>query len=75
MSGGEVEEKLWVDPVCIESRPRIVTSVDGVKAMHMSISVLTRKADNLSLAKSRVRLLLIVPKPKDNKFLPAFKCG
>jgi len=53
--GGTVREIVFIDPIYAERRPRICVSIDGIQAMHNTISCLTRKVDNLvaTLAKCR----------------------
>ncbi|CAK9041415.1 Hypothetical protein (Fragment) [Durusdinium trenchii] len=45
--GGTLREIVFVDPIYADRRPRICVSIDGIQAMHKTISTLTRKVDNL----------------------------
>eukprot|EP00931_Biecheleriopsis_adriatica_P011835 TRINITY_DN11291_c0_g1_i1.p1 TRINITY_DN11291_c0_g1~~TRINITY_DN11291_c0_g1_i1.p1 ORF type:complete len:2953 (+),score=642.70 TRINITY_DN11291_c0_g1_i1:144-9002(+) len=53
--GGIVNEVVFVDPIFADRRPRICVSIDGIQAMHATISTLTRKVDNLVLSLSQCR--------------------
>ncbi|KAF4677318.1 hypothetical protein FOL47_002246 [Perkinsus chesapeaki] len=45
--GGRMNEIVFVDPLHDSYRPRMLVSLECVKAMHRAISILTRKVDNL----------------------------
>eukprot|EP00929_Paragymnodinium_shiwhaense_P061241 TRINITY_DN3057_c0_g1_i1.p1 TRINITY_DN3057_c0_g1~~TRINITY_DN3057_c0_g1_i1.p1 ORF type:complete len:3657 (-),score=1085.17 TRINITY_DN3057_c0_g1_i1:136-11106(-) len=45
--GNRIQEVVFLDPIYPEKKPRMCVSVDGVHAMHKTISVLSRKVDNL----------------------------
>ncbi|CAE6909244.1 RECQL4 [Symbiodinium natans] len=53
--GSTVREIVFIDPIYAERRPRICVSIDGIQAMHNTISCLTRKVDNLVATLSKCR--------------------
>eukprot|EP00435_Cladocopium_sp_Y103_P013611 s3149_g3.t1 len=53
--GGTLREIVFVDPIYADRRPRICVSIDGIQAMHKTISTLTRKVDNLVETLQRCR--------------------